>query len=367
MSHRGGPDHGDVTSPWLQSVPPARTVVPHAPRPPRRPPQPLPSHRAATAPGPSRREYYRRWWFRPPLGPRAELQAHRLPGCDQRRVFPARRKRTPGAREGLPCAPSYREHRLRGPEHRHRGRTLPARPSLRHLKLEAKRRLAAGEFVTLHDAQSAIAREHGLSGWARLKQACTSGSPALAHLLWVAERFSGAGRPGWTAPGEDELRLHFDDRFLAAITPATLAEQASQTGLRGFPLGDRVTDPRVKDPRHRGPSATLRTGSPRRRPGPRRAGPARPPPGGRRPRPRALGRRHRACRPGPVRAAAARLPVPGARPDRAGHRDRRLRRGRDSRPSRCCAAASATAGPTSCSRAARSPSGPSTTACAGRG
>ena len=112
-------------------------------------------------------------------------------------------------------------------------RTLPDRPSLRHLKLEAKRRLAAGEFGTLHDAQTAIAREHGLSSWARLKQACTSGSPALAHLLWVAERFSGAGRPGWTAPGEDELRQHFDDQFLAAITPATLAEQASQTGLRG--------------------------------------------------------------------------------------------------------------------------------------
>ena len=75
-------------------------------------------------------------------------------------------------------------------------RTLPARPSLRHLKLEAKRRLAAGEFNTLHDAQTAIAREHGLSSWARLKQACTCGSHALAHLLWVAERFAGAGRPG---------------------------------------------------------------------------------------------------------------------------------------------------------------------------
>ena len=165
-------------------------------------------------------------------------------------------------------------------------RALPVRPSLRYLKLEAKRRLAAGEFGTLHDAQTAIAREHGLSSWPRLKQACTSGSHALAHLLWVAERFSGAGRPGWTAPGEDELRQHFDDQFLAAITPGTLAEQASQaglrgdltvisqapleaqvelaglrlmatadtapphrlTGLRGFPLGDRVTDPRVKDP-----------------------------------------------------------------------------------------------------------------------
>src|ERR1700738_3512571 len=89
-------------------------------------------------------------------------------------------------------------------------RTLPARPSLRHLKLEAKRRLAAGEFATLHDAQSAIAREHGLPSWARLKQACAQAGtdqagtdqastpqastdqagaaqegPALAHLRWV--------------------------------------------------------------------------------------------------------------------------------------------------------------------------------------
>jgi hypothetical protein len=124
-------------------------------------------------------------------------------------------------------APRTQAPRIQAP------RTLPVRPSLRHLKLEAKRRLAAGEFATLHEAQTAIAREHGLSGWARLKQACTCGSHALAHLLWVAERFFGAGRPGWTAPGEDELRQHFDDRFLAAIAPGTLAEQASQTGLRG--------------------------------------------------------------------------------------------------------------------------------------
>ena len=55
---------------------------------------------------------------------------------------------------------------------------LPARPSLRHLKLEAKRRLAAGEFATLHDAQAAIAREHGLPSWARLKQACAARNSA---------------------------------------------------------------------------------------------------------------------------------------------------------------------------------------------
>ena len=167
-------------------------------------------------------------------------------------------------------------------------RNLPAQPSLRHLKLEAKRRLAAAEFATLHDAQAAIAREHGLPGWSALKQACAPDSHALAHLRWMAERFSGADAPGWTAPGEDEFREHFDDRFLAVIPAADLIEMASKlaadlrggltviratpleaqvqlaglrfaaaagaapphrlVGLRGFPLADRITDPRVKAP-----------------------------------------------------------------------------------------------------------------------
>jgi CubicO group peptidase (beta-lactamase class C family) len=168
-------------------------------------------------------------------------------------------------------------------------RSLPGRPSLRYLKLEAKRRLAAGEFGTLNDAQAAIAREHGLPGWAALKQACNPGdSHALAHLRWIVERFSGADEPGWTAPGEDELRQHFDDRFLAVIPAARVAETIAKnaadlraefvvihqgpfeaqvqlaglryiaaadaapphrlTGLRGFPLGARITDPRVKSP-----------------------------------------------------------------------------------------------------------------------
>ena len=49
-------------------------------------------------------------------------------------------------------------------------RPLPGQPSLRYLKLEARRRLAAGEFGTLHDAQLAIAREHGQPSWTALKE-----------------------------------------------------------------------------------------------------------------------------------------------------------------------------------------------------
>ena len=167
-------------------------------------------------------------------------------------------------------------------------RALPDRPSLRYLKLEAKRRLAAGEFATLHDAQAAIARELGLPNWAALKQACTQDSHALAQLRWIVARFSGAGEPGWMPPGEDELREHFSDRMLAAVPPGELAKAIAKVaadlrqefrvvgqaplvamvelaglryiaevdpepphrliGLRGFPLGERVTDPRVKAP-----------------------------------------------------------------------------------------------------------------------
>ncbi|MGH3172914.1 MAG: serine hydrolase domain-containing protein, partial [Streptosporangiaceae bacterium] len=169
-------------------------------------------------------------------------------------------------------------------------RSLPVRPSLRHLKLEAKRRLAAGEFATLHDAQVAIAREYGLPTWAALKQRVCTGedSHALNQLRWIIDRFQGADQPGWPTPDDDELSQHFGERFLAALPPAalikTLGNMAAdlrgdpvilgQTpvqayvrlqgmhymavtepdpphrliSLRGLPLGSRVHDPRITEP-----------------------------------------------------------------------------------------------------------------------
>jgi len=167
-------------------------------------------------------------------------------------------------------------------------RSLPGRPNLRHLKLEAKRRVAAGEFPTLHEAQVAIAREHGLPSWAVLKQHISEDQDthALDQLRWVISRFAGAGDPGWTPPAADELEQHFDDRFLSAIPPPALIETISKlsqdlrdgelvvlrqtplqayvelgglqyiavveaepphrlTGLRGLPVGRRVHDQRT--------------------------------------------------------------------------------------------------------------------------
>ena len=171
-------------------------------------------------------------------------------------------------------------------------RSLPGRPNLRYLKLEAKRRVAAGEFPTLHGAQLAIAREHGLPSWTALKQrvdaeqAGDGHSHALDQLRWVISRFAGADEPGWTAPADDELKQHFDEGFLAALPPSELIAAIGRlttdlrdgklvvlrqtplqayvqladvqyiaaveaepphrlVGLRGLPVGRRVRDSRV--------------------------------------------------------------------------------------------------------------------------
>jgi CubicO group peptidase (beta-lactamase class C family) len=103
-------------------------------------------------------------------------------------------------------------------------RSLPDQPSLRYLKIEAKRRLAAGEFPTLHEAQAAIAAEHGFRNWAALKQAVGDQAEghALAQVRWLIGRFAGAGTPGWTVPAEPELAEHFSADFLAQVPPSEL-------------------------------------------------------------------------------------------------------------------------------------------------
>ncbi len=173
-------------------------------------------------------------------------------------------------------------------------RAVPGRASLRYLKVEAKRRLAAGEFPALHQAQLAIAREHGQRSWAALKRLIREqdrpDGHALAQLRWVVARFGDAAAAGWAPPGDGEMREHFTGEFLAevhadrlitmftnAATAAVLSDELvvtanaplfAQVTIGGFQVvavaetgpphllaalriqrtGARMTDPRVSSP-----------------------------------------------------------------------------------------------------------------------
>jgi hypothetical protein len=148
-------------------------------------------------------------------------------------------------------------------------RALPDRPSLRFLKLEAKRRLAAGEFATLDQAQLAIAREHGLPSWTALKQHIETASHALARMRWVVSRFAAADAPEFTPPDEEELRRHFDDRYLGLVPPdwlnrlfSTIARQLREdlAEVRAEPLRlrARLGDLRVEATTEDAPPYRLR-------------------------------------------------------------------------------------------------------------
>ncbi len=86
--------------------------------------------------------------------------------------------------------------------------------------------MAAGEFPALNEAQATIAREHGQPSWVALKRLIRGQSQpeshALAQLRWIIALFRDVGEPGWTVPGDHEMRQHFDDSFLAEVPAAEL-------------------------------------------------------------------------------------------------------------------------------------------------
>jgi len=125
-------------------------------------------------------------------------------------------------------------------------RSLPDQPSLRFLRLEARRRLAAGEFTGLWEAYLAIAREHGFPSWTALKQVVVSDSrpdpdeAVLDQAGWVVSRMAGAGQPDWTAPAGQELAEHFGQSFLDLEVSGRLIAGLSGMARAGWPR-DEVT------------------------------------------------------------------------------------------------------------------------------
>lgn len=123
-----------------------------------------------------------------------------------------------------------------------RSRSLPDRPSLRYLKLEARRRVSSGEFQALHAAQLAIAREHGQPSWGALKHLIDSRaqpeSHALAQLRWLLARFADASGPSWQTPDRDELDEHFAQQLLRQVGPQRLVTIITAAGVD---LGETLT------------------------------------------------------------------------------------------------------------------------------
>ena len=125
-------------------------------------------------------------------------------------------------------------------------RSLPDQPSLRFLRLEARRRLAAGEFTALWEAYLAIAREHGFSSWTALEQVVVSdGQPdpdeaVLDHLSWVVSRMAGASQPDWAPPTGQELAEHFEQSFFDRDPDGLLIGSLSVMARAGR-LRDEVT------------------------------------------------------------------------------------------------------------------------------
>jgi hypothetical protein len=113
-------------------------------------------------------------------------------------------------------------------------RPLPGRPSLRYLKLEAKRRLVAGEFPSLHEAQAALAREHGLPSWAALKQLIGGQRADLPPKVLAAA--AGDGRPPGPLPTAQGAGI---PAVLARMVPAS-GEAAGRVPVPGRAAGRRA-------------------------------------------------------------------------------------------------------------------------------
>ena len=119
---------------------------------------------------------------------------------------------------------------------------LPARPDLRHLRDEAKRRVRTGESDTLSAAQLAVARDYGYASWPRLKAFVETRQLDLAGRaeLLIRSACSADPRPA-RALLDAEPDLASYDIATACVSGDSLALQrfltAGRADLRVGPLG----------------------------------------------------------------------------------------------------------------------------------
>jgi hypothetical protein len=109
---------------------------------------------------------------------------------------------------------------------------LPTRPSLEHLKKQARERLREQRVrvpdAQLADAQHAIAREYGFASWPKLK----AHIEALTSTADAAQRFAGTPRPPVGHSGGSSSPDYRFDRYSERAKRATFFSrwEASQLG-----------------------------------------------------------------------------------------------------------------------------------------
>jgi ankyrin repeat protein len=124
---------------------------------------------------------------------------------------------------------------------------LRPRPALRELRDEAKRRHAAGEFVSTAIAQLAIAREYGFRSWPRLKfhvEALTLEAPERADAL-IASVTSADLRRAWALLDADPALARHDLACACATGEADEVSRrlAARPAAVGEPTGPNGWQP----------------------------------------------------------------------------------------------------------------------------
>jgi ankyrin repeat protein len=145
-------------------------------------------------------------------------------------------------------------------------RSLPARPDLRHLRDEAKRRRQAGEFSTLARAQLAVAREHGFASWPRLKfhvEAITLDAAARSTALIASATSSDLRRARALLAADPALARH--DLACACVTGE--ADEVSRRLAARAEAAVEPTGPYQRQPILYACFSRLLRGDPERAPG----------------------------------------------------------------------------------------------------
>lgn len=119
-------------------------------------------------------------------------------------------------------------------------RDLPARPSLEHLRKQAKDLVHSGAAARLADAQLMVAREYGFPSWTKLKLHVESLSGDPVETFVSAVKANDVEKAARALRAHPELRARLDDALPGFSFDGTALLAAA--GLRSRPMIDLLLD-----------------------------------------------------------------------------------------------------------------------------